>query len=1063
MKRHPKSLLQIGVLCLLLIVTILLIINAKYQQDLRSKSAGPAVTFNPTVIPVGEPEIANPGRGFAYYGDGNGPSSTWQLSDYYVRVCWRDLEPTQGQYNFSSIDKGLADVTSKGGIVGLRVMPATEWQLNCIPDYLKSLMPKGFSVSGSTGSLYIPDWNDPDYVSRFQALFQALGAKYANNPRIGFIDMSGYGCYAEWHMYCGNNPPIKYPSSTGATDVTQATLKALIDAQTQAFPNKQFLTLTANQYAREYALSLPMVKPVGQRRDCLGVENISFSPPTYWQKAPIFLEYCGGANYQKGYDGAVATHATWIGSANLGSYNSLSAANQSLIKQTILKSGYRYVLNNLNFPSQLGVGQQFTVTSNWSNVNIAPTYYDWNVMIQLKNTSGTVAWEGKSTLNLKTLLPENLANVTDTFTLPATVPNGTYAVAVKVVDPGNIFQPMKLAIQSRQSDGSYNLGTVTVTGSSGVIPSTQPTGAIQPATIVPTFFCLSGKPCTSPMPSQETPSSGPSQQVSPTIGTPPTDIPPANPSPCPTTNSVSSDTSHAYRHRGSNGLLNILLRLILQLLNLILRLLGGGGIIPTLPPQPAPQPNPTAIPNPGNPTPTTPPTNPCPPVGQPTQQPQPTTPILPTTPVTQPVIQPTTPPTANCTQTISPGTSISTAQAGMAPGGVLCLKGGTYSQKVTLSKAGTASAPITIKASPGETPVIDGTGVGVAHNDGLFNIGAGANYLIIDGLTIQRSSARGLVNDGSHVTVQNSRILYSADAGILTTNWSGPVTDVLYQNNELGWNVWSNPCHNQSDACNCTGYNCNWESSTNHYSGGSGQYGPVTFRGNHIHDGVGEGMVLGNGDQVISNIVHDNWSVDIYMDGPHNCLVEGNLVYESEQSKPSGPGQSVYRLQAIGIMLADEGGQGSNANNTIRNNIVVNTSTGIRYWNAGGSSGLKNHIFDNNTIVNTWENGIDFAASSNNTNTVVRNNIVLPRSGNTYTNGNANGVTQANNLFTSKGSTTDPKLPGEGGFSFDPNSYKLQTGSTGAIDKGTASSATKDYFGTGRPRGAAFDIGAHEF
>ena len=56
-----------------------------------------------------------------------------------------------------------------------------------------------------------------------------------------------------------------------------------------------------------------------------------------------------------------------------------------------------------------------------------------------------------------------MKTVTDTFTLPTTVTNGEYSVAVQIVHADNYYPPLALAIQGRQTDGSYPLENIMVT------------------------------------------------------------------------------------------------------------------------------------------------------------------------------------------------------------------------------------------------------------------------------------------------------------------------------------------------------------------------------------------------------------------------------------------------------------------------------------------------------------------------------------------------------------------------------------------------------------------------
>ena len=52
--------------------------------------------------------------------------------------------------------------------------------------------------------------------------------------------------------------------------------------------------------------------------------------------------------------------------------------------------------------------------------------------------------------------------LTDHFQLPSTIPIGSYSVTMRIIDPDNYYEPLMLAIQGRNTDGSYSLGTVII-------------------------------------------------------------------------------------------------------------------------------------------------------------------------------------------------------------------------------------------------------------------------------------------------------------------------------------------------------------------------------------------------------------------------------------------------------------------------------------------------------------------------------------------------------------------------------------------------------------------------
>ena len=96
-----------------------------------------------------------------------------RFGDSYRRVTWRELEPTQGNYDFSRLDEGIATGTRpRRGVRLSGASPCTGCAAGgvAVPDYLRDLMPKGFWFRLNNTTNYAPDWNDPDYLSRLDAL-----------------------------------------------------------------------------------------------------------------------------------------------------------------------------------------------------------------------------------------------------------------------------------------------------------------------------------------------------------------------------------------------------------------------------------------------------------------------------------------------------------------------------------------------------------------------------------------------------------------------------------------------------------------------------------------------------------------------------------------------------------------------------------------------------------------------------------------------------------------------------------------------------------------------------
>jgi len=450
-------------------------------RSINSKASSPTVTFTPAAITSGE--VANPLRGAQYYGNEQTPPGM-AITNFYWRGCWNEIEPTENNYDFSSIDAVVSQAKAAGGVAGFRVMAVNPGQ-TCLPGYLTGLQ--------YTSSQYLP---------RAQALFTALASHYANNPFLGWVDMSLYGCWGEWHHYCfgaDNTDPMGTYTLAGE--------EQLINIETTAFPKMQFLMLTADQPALNYALNLSMAKPIGVRIDCLGDSGLGGAQQyldtntlenTRWQTAPFYFEYCGGTSDFATADSDVKNYrATMIGDGanNLNNFSSYSVSQQASLLASFIDSGYRFVLKSMILPSQITTNTAFSTSAIWENVNTAPTYVPWNVTLLLKNSQGTIIWQGKSQLNLETpfgLTPGVTKTVADTFTVPTSVAAGTYTAAISVMDPNKVLSPLSLAIQGRGSDGSYNLGNITVaSGTQGTPTVTQAPTATPTKVVSPTATKIS--------------------------------------------------------------------------------------------------------------------------------------------------------------------------------------------------------------------------------------------------------------------------------------------------------------------------------------------------------------------------------------------------------------------------------------------------------------------------------------------------------------------------------------------------------------------------------------------
>ena len=466
-----------------------------------------------TAIPTSDPDLVAPGRGAEQWHDRtdvNVPvqgTNTRPMDVYFRFVATRIATNTRGSYNWSYLDNLFNEAINNRQKISFGIMTvypdgntdvglvAFDGGTACYPQYLHQLM-QGESVKDwRTGSTWTPNYNSQHYLTWLLELNQAVNAHIEatsyNGVRyrdvVNCIDIRGYGAWGEWHSgYTPNNQTSDYPSGTFPT---VASLKAIVDAHVNAFPNFQLVNMIAAFDANylgntrnppeiaHYILTHRGTNkgPIGWRRDQWGalddylksyLENNtrSFNGVVFntlimerWKTAPITGEPPAWIpdDYSDLERQIRLYHATSFGNGNYGT-NSPNTTIGNRVRAASKASGYRLVIEGGSMATSITTGTAFPITLNWKNVGLSPTYENWDIVFELKNSAGTTVWSGKSTFQLRLFLPQTNATArTDNFTVPTSVAAGTYSLVMYVRDPANYRQPLPLAITGRRSDGGY--------------------------------------------------------------------------------------------------------------------------------------------------------------------------------------------------------------------------------------------------------------------------------------------------------------------------------------------------------------------------------------------------------------------------------------------------------------------------------------------------------------------------------------------------------------------------------------------------------------------------------
>ena len=396
-------------------------------------------------------DLPNPLRGqYRWMGAEPTPATTTSNDVYYRdQVYWGRIEKADNVWDFSWIDTGLADAAARGGRFGFRVMAYCPGCWMEMRDDFPSVTPS-FIPRQADG--YVPDWNSPAFLAQWRELMAELGRRYGNDPRLGWVDVGGYGSYGEWHV------------DTGAR-ITDRNGLAIVKAVTDAFATKHVLINTMTPVP--FTLKALRANPnLGLRTDSLGCPDmysmvaVDTRLQQVWKTRPFFSEWCTRADPVLGARQVRQFHISTVSSGNMPwNMEALSAGQRSAYVKALASVGYRIGVRSLTMPASFTSGARTTIRTVWRNQGTAPTYDDWDVRLTFQRAGG-----GDSVV---VPLGRPLQGLVGSAQRAATVrtsglARGRYRVFLSAVDPSGYSAPMRLANRGRTDAGTYPVGTITV-------------------------------------------------------------------------------------------------------------------------------------------------------------------------------------------------------------------------------------------------------------------------------------------------------------------------------------------------------------------------------------------------------------------------------------------------------------------------------------------------------------------------------------------------------------------------------------------------------------------------
>ena len=460
--------------------------------------------------------LHNPGNGWValeepfYTGlaDLGGTGDIPMVDNIGIQTSWFLIEREEGVFDWDPIDDVFDYWTGKNKRFNLRItvdctfVPDTyqacpQWLIDKYQIPTKRYEAHGQNPLGYYDAVDVSNEHYLVYLDKFLA---ALNDYIADKPAVESIDLLGYGIWGEWHS------GFDYGTYERRHDV----LANVIDHWVEAFDlSGRFLSLCSAWEYRTGNLS-PEVSiyqnpayedyvywssfDYGMRQEGVGFrrnggagvlmynydERLHSDYIRSGKRQPLMAEYFSNIDEQltpnpsftpmEGINDILfklrPNGSTVVGWANVNVQDAYDKGAGYIYARGNEKFGYRLAVDKATFPQALKAGGKFQLMTQFSNSGVGRYWFDCPLKVSLRQDGEEKFSFVNSDINLKGILNGETVNLYTTFDLPGSLAQGSYEVAVSLVDPTTEKPAIALGNGGEDGDRVYVLGSVTVDGTS---------------------------------------------------------------------------------------------------------------------------------------------------------------------------------------------------------------------------------------------------------------------------------------------------------------------------------------------------------------------------------------------------------------------------------------------------------------------------------------------------------------------------------------------------------------------------------------------------------------------
>lgn len=342
----------------------------------------------------------------------------------YIRIFWRDFEPSEGEFDYDFIENILKKADENSQTVMLRLMAHSTRASDDVPEWLKTKIecperPEGKRVKDSP--------KDPEFLRFLGKAVRALG-RFDGDERLYAVDISLSGAWGEGHQW------ELYPYDE---------LLKLVDTYAECFSHTALIGQLSVPSLINYVSEK---RPVGWRADGVGETSslcrnyplcVSQINTDLWKTSPVAFEsyWWLGEWKRKGWnvDMIFETLLSWHVSAFNGKSIPIPNEWKEKIDDFEAKMGYHFELRSVSLPFEVAQGDEAPFEFCIFNRGVAPIYKKMPFGLRISGEETVIL---ETDIDVRDFMPGTSYKKT-MLKIPSDLPKGDYGVDLGICNGKN--------------------------------------------------------------------------------------------------------------------------------------------------------------------------------------------------------------------------------------------------------------------------------------------------------------------------------------------------------------------------------------------------------------------------------------------------------------------------------------------------------------------------------------------------------------------------------------------------------------------------------------------------